>query len=141
MLKHNTVKLMFVLGLLAVSVMASQPSAAWWRGGGWRGGGCWRCGYGGGWYGGGLGVGLVTGAVIGSELANPYPYYYPGYPQTVVIQQPTVTEVQQQPVAPPVSAPPANLWYYCDSARAYYPYVSNCPQPWRAVPAMPPPGQ
>lgn len=26
-------------------------------------------------------------------------------------------------------------WYYCDSAHAYYPYVSSCPEPWRDVPA------
>ena len=24
-------------------------------------------------------------------------------------------------------------WYYCDPAHAYYPYVSTCPVPWRAV--------
>jgi hypothetical protein len=26
-------------------------------------------------------------------------------------------------------------WYYCHTAGAYYPYVNNCPVPWRAVPA------
>ena len=24
-------------------------------------------------------------------------------------------------------------WYYCDPAHAYYPYISTCPIPWRAV--------
>lgn len=24
-------------------------------------------------------------------------------------------------------------WYYCDPVRAYYPYVSTCPAPWREV--------
>jgi hypothetical protein len=24
-------------------------------------------------------------------------------------------------------------WYYCDPAHAYYPYVSRCSTPWRAV--------
>jgi hypothetical protein len=24
-------------------------------------------------------------------------------------------------------------WYYCDPARAYYPYVRTCPTPWRAI--------
>jgi hypothetical protein len=24
-------------------------------------------------------------------------------------------------------------WYYCDPSHAYYPYVSTCPVPWRAV--------
>jgi hypothetical protein len=32
---------------------------------------------------------------------------------------------------PAVSA--QQLWYYCDPARAYYPYVSSCPVQWRAV--------
>ena len=41
--------------------------------------------------------------------------------------------------APGASAPVASAaWYYCDSARAYYPYVSECKEGWRAVPATPP---
>lgn len=41
--------------------------------------------------------------------------------------------------APGASAPPASAsWYYCDSANAYYPYVSECREGWRAVPANPP---
>lgn len=27
----------------------------------------------------------------------------------------------------------AESWYYCDSAKAYYPYVTGCPEPWREV--------
>jgi hypothetical protein len=30
----------------------------------------------------------------------------------------------------------AAQWYYCDSARAYYPYVSACPEGWRPVEAQ-----
>ena len=56
------------------------------------------------------------------------------------------------PPAPPPPTPPAavpaptpapageNLWYYCESARNYYPYVTTCPEKWRAVPAQPAPG-
>ena len=41
--------------------------------------------------------------------------------------------------APGASAPPASAsWYYCDSTNAYYPYVSECREGWRAVPANPP---
>jgi hypothetical protein len=29
-------------------------------------------------------------------------------------------------------------WYYCDSAKAYFPYVGSCAVPWRAVPATAP---
>ena len=44
-------------------------------------------------------------------------------------------------VAPPalpvyVQPPPTQAyWYYCQSAQAYYPYVSSCPEPWIPVPA------
>jgi hypothetical protein len=30
----------------------------------------------------------------------------------------------------------AASWYYCDSAKAYYPYVSTCPEAWRPVDAQ-----
>jgi TPR repeat protein len=33
--------------------------------------------------------------------------------------------------AQPASAP--RSWYYCEPARAYYPYVQTCPVPWREV--------
>ena len=41
--------------------------------------------------------------------------------------------------APAASAPAASAsWYYCESAKGYYPYVSECREGWRAVPATPP---
>jgi hypothetical protein len=33
--------------------------------------------------------------------------------------------------------PPQPSWYYCPSARAYYPEVYTCPEQWVIVP---PPG-
>lgn len=47
--------------------------------------------------------------------------------------------------APPViaEAPPVYIeqapayWYYCPALRAYYPYVSGCPEPWVPVLANP----
>lgn len=38
-------------------------------------------------------------------------------------------------MAPIVAPPPERMWYYCESAGAYYPYVGVCPEGWRAVPA------
>ena len=35
----------------------------------------------------------------------------------------------------------AASWYYCDSAHAYYPNVSTCPEQWREIPAAPPTNQ
>ena len=53
-------------------------------------------------------------------------------------------QVQSQYSADPQGNPaqPApGVWYYCDSARAYYPYVAACGEGWRTVPAAPPPAQ
>jgi hypothetical protein len=36
-------------------------------------------------------------------------------------------------VANAAHAQPSGTWYYCDPAHAYYPYISSCPVPWRAV--------
>jgi hypothetical protein len=38
-----------------------------------------------------------------------------------------------------VAAPQPNAWYYCPTARQYYPYVPSCDVPWQAVPATPAP--
>lgn len=46
---------------------------------------------------------------------------------------------------PAASAPPAAAqsgrgnWYYCASAREYYPYVRTCREGWQVVEASPPP--
>lgn len=50
----------------------------------------------------------------------------------------------QPPAPPPAPAAPAaqpagGTWYYCDAAKAYYPYVGTCPEGWRTVPATAPP--
>jgi hypothetical protein len=50
---------------------------------------------------------------------------------------------QPAPAAPPAPAgaapqPSAGNWYYCDSSKTYYPYVSECKEGWRTVPATPP---
>jgi len=69
-----------------------------------------------------------------------YPYPDPYVPPTVVVQPaPPAVVVQPAPVAParPVTPPPPQSWYYCESARGYYPYVPACAEGWRAVPATP----
>jgi hypothetical protein len=37
--------------------------------------------------------------------------------------------------AAPATAQQSRFWYYCDSSRAYYPYVQSCMTPWRRVAA------
>jgi hypothetical protein len=46
---------------------------------------------------------------------------------------------QAAPPVAPSSQPPAAMWYYCDSAKGYYPYVPECKEAWRPVPATQPP--
>jgi|SRR5258706_3266401 len=78
------------------------------------------------------------------------PYYYAN--DAYYVQQPTGYEVVAPPESPAVAQPPPGApvaaapatqapgtWYYCDSAKGYYPYVSQCPEGWRSVPASPPP--
>jgi hypothetical protein len=47
---------------------------------------------------------------------------------------PAPTYPYPDPYVPPaVVAPSASSWYYCPSANAYYPYVSECPEGWTPV--------
>lgn len=149
-MKSNLLKGIVVAGLVVIGTGLCLPAAAQSRGGGgggghpggggghfdgghggggWHGGDGWHGGWHGGgpgWWGWGLGLGLGWDAAI---LADPY-LYYP-YPWYYYPQNPPVV------VAP--ANPPANNWYYCESARDYYPRVPQCPEPWRVVPAVPPP--
>ena len=90
-----------------------------------RGGGHWSYGH----HEGSLGWWwVVPAAILYSSVAYPPPV-------TVINQQPPVI------VAPQASAPaqpPAQFWYYCDSAKGYYPYVPSCPEAWKPVPVQPP---
>ena len=72
-----------------------------------------------------LGWWWVVGGVWYFYPTPVYPYPDPYVPPTVV--------------APPAPPPPAptQYWYYCARARAYYPYVTSCPEGWMQV--VPPP--
>lgn len=59
--------------------------------------------------------------------------------------EPTTASPALTPAAPPPqagqapsSAQPSGTWYYCDAAKAFYPYVQECKEGWRPVPATPP---
>ena len=73
------------------------------------------------------------------------PYYYAD--DVYYVQQPSGYQVVAPPpdqtaTMPGEGAPPAaasGSWYYCRSANGYYPYVSQCPEGWKTVPASPPP--
>jgi len=136
----DSIKRCVLVGAILIGTSLSLSTAAAPHGGGHGGG--WRFG-GPAWWGVGLGLGLGWEAArIGGPYYYPaypvyeYPpvYYYPDSPSTVVIQSPPVAV---QAGAPP-SAQSAPNWYYCNSAKGYYPYVPQCPEPWRIVPATPP---
>jgi len=102
------------------------------------------------WYGGRFGWWWEVGGVwyFYPEPIYPYPTYIasevviePAPPPVVVVAPPPAPPPPPPPVvvaAPPLpqpGAPPPQFWYYCDSAGGYYPYVANCPEAWRPVPA------
>jgi hypothetical protein len=95
-----------------------------WRGGGWRHG----------WHNGHLGWWWVVGGLWYFYPSPVYPYPDPYVPPVVIQQAPPVT-APQPPIA---AAPTAQYWYYCEPAKAYYPYVATCPSGWQKVPAAPP---
>jgi hypothetical protein len=109
-------------------------------GGGRGGGGGWQRG-GHGWWGVGLGLGLGWGAAYYGEPYAWYPGYYEQVEPQVMVEQAPQYQVQpyapqQGTVAPPNGSTASN-WYYCDSSKAYYPYVNRCPEGWRTVPVVP----
>src|SRR5262245_3685676 len=80
-------------------------------------------------------------------IVQPSPIFVQQHPQVIYVQQPPVI-VQQPPViaqqptspAPPQgssAAPSHEYWYFCPSARAYYPTVQDCPEEWIRVPPRP----
>lgn len=90
-----------------------------WRGGHWHHGP----------HGGQLGWWWIAAGMWYFYPAPIYPYPDPYTPPVTVINQPPAS----------VSAQPApQSWYYCDSAKGYYPYVPACAEAWRIVPAQPP---
>ena len=73
-----------------------------------------------------------------------YPYYYPpAYPYPpAVYEEPIIAEPPSYIQAPVEQhAPSTSYWYYCEGAKAYYPYVKECPGGWLTVvpPAAPEP--
>ena len=136
---------------IAVLLAATQPVMAEHYQRGWHGdirhfdahdmhrwrGGRWVHGR----HGGNLGWWWVVAGIWYFYPAPVYPYPDP-YVPPVVVQQPPVI-IQQAPATapsqPPAAAPAApQYWYYCESAGAYYPYVSYCPSGWKKIPAIPP---
>ena len=121
-----------VAGLFLMA--AAAPAFAAGRGGGGRGG------HGGAGFHGGRfhghhfrgHHGFRSSVVIGGVWLGPgywgpywYPPYYPYYPYEPV---PVAAEPQTY-----IEQPGPSYWYFCEAARAYYPYVRECPGGWLTV--------
>lgn len=76
--------------------------------------------------------GFRGGFVVGTGLyLGPYwyPSYYPYYPYYPYEPVSVVTEPQTYIEQTPAQS----YWYYCEEAKAYYPYVQQCPGGWLTV--------
>jgi hypothetical protein len=58
------------------------------------------------------------------------PDYWYWYPAPVYYDYPPPPDY-----VAPAGLAPQPTWYYCDSAKGYYPYVRSCANGWRAVAA------
>jgi hypothetical protein len=148
--------LVAALAVAGMAVMAdAQAARSGWSGsragysGGHWGGGHWGGGYRGGY---GSRLGLYLGAPIlwSAWYWGGFPYYYPydyygprviyrdverypaSYPEGYMEPAPT-PEIDPRAQGAPAQAP-AYL-NYCDSAKAYFPKVTSCPEGWRFEPA------
>jgi hypothetical protein len=76
-------------------------------------------------------VGVYLGPTWGPGWGYPPPYYYP--PQVVVVppSQPPVYIERQDEAVPHSEA--QQYWYFCKSAKGYYPYIKECPEGWHKV--------
>lgn len=83
----------------------------------------------------GRGHGHFHGGVRFGFVVGPYwgPWYVPPY------YPPLVVEHSSPPVYIERSSDSgaANFWYYCAAAKAYYPYVKQCPGGWQQVAPRP----
>lgn len=78
-------------------------------------------------------VGVVFGPVWSPFwFPPPWPPYYP--PPIVVAPPPPPVYVEQPSVS---TGEEGEYWYFCSSARAYYPAVTACQEGW--VPILPVP--
>jgi hypothetical protein len=134
--------------VLSVGAVASESALAQRHGGGHSAGahhGGHRGGHSGARIGLGVGIGLgllgLAYYAAAPHYVSPPTYYYPPtpyyYPPVVQYAPPTYIE-QPAPQAGPAQQSQASWWYYCADARAYYPYVKECPGGWQRVSPTPP---
>jgi hypothetical protein len=147
----KAIKSLLVAALAAAGVAATANVQAATHAGGFHGGGGH---FSGGHFGGHrFFSGPRVGVFIGAPLlfapwywGYPYDYYYPRtvvvdpgvddpgyyYPEGVMQSPPPTTQVAPGPQSAPAQAPA--YMNYCESAKAYFPKVTSCPEGWKFVP-------
>jgi hypothetical protein len=71
---------------------------------------------------------VIIGAPFFAPFYYPAPYYY--YPPVAAMPYSSPDYIEQGEAAPEQSQ---GYWYYCADAKAYYPYVKDCPGGWQRV--------
>lgn len=111
----KVVKATLILVVFVFGAIASVPALAWHRGH------------------------AHFGVFIGAPAYWYPPYYYPPYyPPVVAVPSAPPTYIEQGEVQPAPAPSPSDWWYYCAEAKAYYPYVKECPAGWQRVAPQPP---
>jgi hypothetical protein len=139
-MKRATKILMAALMGATLAATSVSAAASGYRGGGYRhGGGHWHGGHRhwhghvhfgfGGWWPG------YWGGYWGAPYWGPYWGGY-AYSPTVVVQQEPRIYVERDDVGQAPSN--GQWWYWCASAKGYYPYVSSCTEGWQRVAPQPP---
>lgn len=65
----------------------------------------------------------LGGLIVGAELYS--------RPERVEVPVPYPVPVPAQPAAPAPAA--QHAWYWCSTAKGYYPGVATCPVPWTII--------
>jgi hypothetical protein len=81
---------------------------------------------------------VIIGAPFFAPFYYPYRYSYPYYYYPPVAAMP-YSPPQYIEQAEAASEQPQGYWYYCADAKAYYPYVKDCPGGWQQVLPQAPP--
>jgi hypothetical protein len=108
------------------NIVVGVGGPVWW-GPGWRGG-WWGPGVGWGspvvWSGGWWGPGVWPGSWWGPGV------WVPPATAPVIVAQAAPVFIERSPPEEPAAQV---WWYWCADARAYYPYVKECPGGWQRV--------
>lgn len=70
----------------------------------------------------------------GPRYPYPYGYYPPPYAVPPAVVEGSSEYIEQRPLS---EERQQGYWYYCASAKAYYPTVEKCPEDWIRVPPAP----